>query len=641
MSATMCYQSFCWMKKYKWQLLLAALFLCLLAFPPAVLTEVRVEFQDSSYEKAENLKILTSRSDDTIPFSGLQITYGKKDESRICFFDPIYRRGTYIRRLDPIDSEYDEVIRIRSITVTCNGFWDFTLEGEELKAAFTANDQAEILEDGEEGLSLRITGADSQLYPTESFQRLYAAAARKSARPGILLLFAFLLAVYGISRLYGRIRGSKREERSLDLADTILAFVAAGALLLMFFTVLYGDHRLNPDEWESRDAVRYYTDHNLPPDIRDEEVSPTIGTYGTTRLAEKTPYYFYAGKLFSLFQGEHMERLFGLCLGVALVLFVLSQLRKNRYLAAVFFLTPQVWYLYSYCTSDALDYAVSVLVLYQLACEKSMLNQLLRRGVEKRDWGRILLLGILFGHVLMAKANYYVILIYAFLMLLVPFLQADREGKRRLFRAYLWIVLAAFLVLGLRLLVDFVHYGFGKGEVVMQLWTEYAVDELNPKAPPEEQAWYFMMYRHGTSFWDFLTEYGFFGSLFRSTLGVYGGMKITGASWYYLSMAVVYGLLYVMTVCSVWKRGGKSGRQSLLLLHLPVLVSFLLVLYNGYFVDFQPQGRYLLPVFIMVGHGLSLDREFTKRKSFQVLLLAAAVLSLYSFARGVPQLWQI
>ena len=306
------------MKKYKWRLLLAALFLVFLGFPPAVLTRVQVSFSDSSYEKAENLKILTSRSDETIPFSGLQTTYGKKGESR--------------------------------------------------------------------------------------------------------------------------------------------------------------------------NAVRYYAEagHNLPPDIRDDSVSPAIGTYGTTRLAEKTPYYFYAGKLFSLFPGEHMERLFGLCLGIGLVLFV----------------------------------------LYQLACETSMLNRLIRKGAEKRDVGRILLLGLLFGHVLTAKANYYVILIYAFFMLLVPFLEEDRRGKLRLLRTYAWIVLAAFAFLGLRLLVDFIHYGFDKDAVVMQLREARAVDGLRPQDPPEEQAWSFMMYRKEIPFREFLTQYGLFGSLFRSAAEVYGGSSV-------------------------------------------------------------------------------------------------------------------
>lgn len=136
MSATMCYQSFCWMRKYKWRILFIVLFLILLAFPPAVLTRVRVVFADSSYEKTENLKILVSRSDETIPFSGLKTTYARKGESRIWFLDPVYRKGTYIRRLDPIDSEYDEVIQIRSVSVTFSGLGGFTLEGEALAGPF-------------------------------------------------------------------------------------------------------------------------------------------------------------------------------------------------------------------------------------------------------------------------------------------------------------------------------------------------------------------------------------------------------------------------------------------------------------------------------------------------------------------------
>ena len=50
-------------------------------------------------------------------------------------------------------------------------------------------------------------------------------------------------------------------------------------------------------------------------------------------------------------------------------------------------------------------------------------------------------------------------------------------------------MLAAFAFLGLRLLVDFIHYGFDKDAVVMQLREARAVDGLRPQDPPEEQAW--------------------------------------------------------------------------------------------------------------------------------------------------------
>lgn len=78
-----------------------------------------------------------------------------------------------------------------------------------------------------------------------------------------------------------------------------------------------------------------------------------------------------------------------------------------------------------------------------------------------------------------------------------------------------------------------------------------------------------------------------------------------------------------------------------MLLHAAALVSLLLVLYNAYFVDFQPQGRYMLPVFIMAGHGISLDKELTGKRVYQILIGTAAVLSLFSFASGTPQLWEM
>ena len=154
----MCYQSFCWIKKHTVLTVLLVLWVGLLLVPPTVLTAVRVDFADSGYERAEQLKVLTSRSDTTIPFSGLRTTYGKTGQSRIYFFDPIYRKGSYIRRLDPIDTEYEEPLGIRSITITCNGVKSFTLTGEEILTYFTLNDQVEVADSSPKVLTLTITG---------------------------------------------------------------------------------------------------------------------------------------------------------------------------------------------------------------------------------------------------------------------------------------------------------------------------------------------------------------------------------------------------------------------------------------------------------------------------------------------------
>ena len=74
---------------------------------------------------------------------------------------------------------------------------------------------------------------------------------------------------------------------------------------------------------------------------------------------------------------------------------------------------------------------------------------------------------------------------------------------------------------------------------------------------------------------------------------------------------------------------------------MSALASYLLVLYNGYFEDFQAQGRYILPVFILMAHGISLDEKLTRRRWFNVLVAVTAVLSLYSFGVGIPQLREL
>ena len=627
------------MKNHRALTVLLALLALFLLMPPLVLTKVQVNFADRDYTKADDLKILTSRSDTVIPFSGLRTTYGRKDKSRVYFLDPIYRKGSYLRRIDPIDAEYDEHVRIQSIEVSYNGRKGFVLNGEEILSYFTLNDQAEAVENSDGVLELRITGADSQLLPREAFCQRYAAAARQSARLGILFLGIFGAVVYGLVAGYGRLGKSDPEKRWLDAADVCLLLVAVGALTLMTLTSFYGDHKLNPDEWETRDAVRFYEEHTLPPDVRDEAVAPTIGTYGTTRLTEKTPYYLYAGKLARLVSVPNRERFFGLCLGFLLFAFALSKLRSCRWLTAAVFLTPQVWYLYSYGTSDALDYLVSVLVLYQLTFPESMLHRLFAPGQSRKNTGRCLLLGLLFAHVMTAKANYDVILIYAFLMLLVPLLEAEREQRRELSRKYLLLVSVSGAFLAVRLGFDFLHYGLQKSEIMREIMVERAVDSLNPALDQAGWEWYFQMHAQGISFWDFLMNYGLFGSLFRSFTGVYGGMKIQTPGRYYLVMGALYVVLYLVTGYGVRRNGSRTEKRQGLLLHIPALISLLLVFYNGYILDFQPQGRYMLPVLIFMAHGLSLGGKVTEKKWYQLVICATALLGLYSFATGVPQLW--
>ena len=58
---------------------------------------------------------------------------------------------------------------------------------------------------------------------------------------------------------------------------------------------------------------------------------------------------------------------------------------------------------------------------------------------------------------------------------------------------------------------------------------------------------------------------------------------------------------------------------------------YLLTIYNAYFVDFQPQGRYLFPALPALACQMALYKEVEEHKLVRSLIVAIAVVSLYSF----------
>ena len=131
------------LKKHPLALVLGLVCLLLLLFPPAASMHLRINYADTDYSDGETFKVLTSYRDDTIPFSGLQNTYARTGESRIYFLDFSYRKGNYVRRLDPADTDRIPMMQIRSIELWCSGFLGGILEGQALYDAFIPNELVE------------------------------------------------------------------------------------------------------------------------------------------------------------------------------------------------------------------------------------------------------------------------------------------------------------------------------------------------------------------------------------------------------------------------------------------------------------------------------------------------------------------
>ncbi len=620
-----------WIKKQYKLLAIAMLLLCFLLHPFVVLAEIRIDFAKEDYSAGDHWKVLTSYREHA-GIDSVRRTYERPGEARVAFFDFSYGKGTYVKRMDPMDYNFNNESAVRSITFYMNGFYAGRLEGEELLQAFVPNDQVRMYETEDGCLGLWIEGEDSQLFPTEVFRDFYKTAAKRCAWTGIFYLIPLLALAMLVISFYRRYVKRLFGSRLLGISNTILYAAGICAVILVAYGAFTGSSAINPDESEGIYSVRYYTTHWKIPDMRELPLE-AYSLYGTARLSELNLYYMLAALIARFVTLESGTRFFGVCMMAGLFYLAFWNLKKNRYLLCALFLTPQVWYLYTYCTSDALDFAVAVLVLYQLANPESMLQSLLKKGVEKRDAWRVLLLGFLFSNIFMSKQNYYVIAIYAFAMLLTELVAAPKAERRKRLTGCLLLAGAALLFLGIRYIPEFIHYGIHKQQVILEMQNEIAIPMLRPASPPEVQGPAFNLYGKGVTLKELLFHMGFHTILFASFVGTYGCLQFPSPEWYVTVIGILYIILYVGLSVSIWReKGRKEKKVKFVLLHLMAFISWVLVVYNGWFIDFQAQGRYMLPVLIFAAHAVSLSPKVLKSKWFQYLICTTAILSLYSFA---------
>ena len=609
------------------------LFLILLGFllyPPAVLAEIRVDFEDESYGMGRHWKALASFSEHA-GLDSVKDTYHKPGEARVFFWDLRYRDGRTLKRMDPIDYNSENEIRVKDMAFYINGFYAGKLEGEELLQAFAPNEQVEAYETDTGSLGLLIKGEDSQLIPTEYFQEFYSGIARQYARTGIFYLIPLLAAAVFVAEFYRRRIWKGRESRFFLAVDTVLYTAGVAAIVLVLIGAFTGSSELNPDESESIYSVQYYIGHLMPPDARTLSLD-AYSAFGTARLTELNLFYIFAAQIARLFTFEHGTRLFSVLMFAGLMYFLFWNLKKNRFLLCALFLTPQVWYLYTYCTSDALDFAVGVLVLYQIANPDSMLHGLARDGIHKCGVWKLLLLGFLFSNIFMSKQNYYVLAIYAVCMLLADLFAVPKEERRQRFAVYLCFAGAALLFLGIRYIPEFVHYGIQRGGVLREMQEAIAIPKLNPASPPAEQSSAFNLHGKGVPLADILFHMGLNKTLLRSFVGTYGSLQFPSPDWYMWLMGLLY-LVFLSVVC--WQvlreKGHRERKVKLGFLFICGMISYVLVIYNAWVIDFTAQGRYMFPVLIFAAHAAALKPEIPRQRWFQILICATALLSLYSF----------
>jgi len=495
-------------------------------------------------------------------------------------------------------------------------------------------------------------------------------------------------------------------QRAERLMPRIVASLLAVAALLAFMMAVLApiNHRPDlwrgpPDEYGHRASARYYLDHWLPPRVGDPATIDSYSLdYGFSYLNDTDPVYLLAGKFASLVSAVVPDADRGFRLFNVFLLAALAALAFARPAAALVFapllLSPQIWYIFSYCNSDAFPLFLATLLAWQVAEPTSAFNRYLDGRRLADGWPGALLFGLLVALLLLSKKNFltFVALVPAALALLrFGRTAALLLGAAALFASgwYLkWFALdtATAGVLGgaaglaalaaafarkesrrerARVLVRLVALGAIAAVLIAPRywWDAHVHGSLEKKrlaqgvlqekiAKPQYKpstiysnnphTYYGIELRaRGTPLSElFSPEWAWHSKTFATATGSYGWIQFTASTAYYAAMLAGYLAIAALYGWAVIRSRQGDAAAGLGLVAAFGALTVAIALFHSWNNDFQAQGRYLFPMVAMLGLGLHLVREWLPRRAILAAILYCFALGLYSYVfiglRWVP-----
>jgi uncharacterized membrane protein YiaA len=148
----------------------------------------------------------------------------------------------------------------------------------------------------------------------------------------------------------------------------------------------------------------------------------------------------------------------------------------------------------------------------------------------------------------------------------------------------------------------------------------------------------------GMSIFDMLIHTTWILSVGRSFIGKFGGMNVTMPMWTYPFAIVFFLVGFVLLFKNERKafsfRTDKEGKKYALLTWIMVLAAIipnLLSMYNSYASDYQPQGRYSLPMiipffyFIAIGYGSVLRKSKNEERNVMIMVAGCVIFALLAY----------
>ncbi len=508
-------------------------------------------------------------------------------------------------------SASDEEIGIARIQVRSGMFATYTISGADLaRSALWQNCSLQVEDDH---VWITPTSGDPYLVLDQNNAPDFMARLQSDRWCKIGLLALFIVSLFLLAGLEIWLKPEK-SDRVYKLFSWLSIAIVIAVFVMSLFSITYG----HPDEDETRGSIDYYLTHWGLPDFDDISLQNAYSNYGTIRLAERSFYYILAGKFGwigkNIFHISAYYRMFNVLLLVLLVAWILIKGRKDKWMFAFLFATPQLWYLFSYATSDAWDIFIGFFVVTEAIREDGLIAGVWKEGFSWRQFGGMFLYAFLCAQTLMGKKNYLIILLFAFVVLL--FKLWDAENKKQLFLKYMMILGMVFGFYAIRAGIDLWRYPEGKGYLYRAEHLKHQSQEIIEMQSLKQQ---------GYTYLQTLTaiDDGLFPTMFNSFVGRYGWMSLYSANIYVYIMLV----LYIVNIVSTW-RACKERKH---IVAIVVTISFLCVgtVYQMWTQDYQAQGRYMLPCILGEVYLLS-DSQVWEKKTYtvsQTLIVGAGMLS--------------
>jgi len=410
--------------------------------------------------------------------------------------------------------------------------------------------------------------------------------------------------------------------------------MGAGLLLAVVMASLTGLN-VHPDEVVHLAAVEYYAQHWLPPALDSEGITNTYSIYGSSRLDRYEIYYQLAGYFQHLldgfrFSGLFSARLFGLSL-FALLLIYAAYRAPFRLFALPLIVSAQIWYVFSYTNSDAFGLSLTLLISYLAAWPSSILNRYL--AAEKPDHFvlKTVGLGMLLGMLLLLKLNFYFYILFLGLYLLWRIWRGDFPEQKRLWLRLTLLCIVALSVYGARYAMDIHVNGWDSAELQAQMQEQRAQLPYKASTPLAEKNSMLHLKERGYSLGYIVTIGHWFEKSFNSAFGVYGFSWFRGSTRYY-DLVRYTGLLLLGALLLALLRSRKTENYVLFIALSSASAGLVAAgIWSSWTMDFQAQGRYLLPVLPMLSIFYYHLRNDAIPQLIEWLSIVLFIFSVYSF----------